>query len=110
MQRVAVPIVETDFTSLQVLSPEEIRIARVCNFVRRHRLGEMSDDDTWTFIRIRMSVPTTILVMDSVETKLFEAVKIRRDIMKVAKLAPRSGSQVIDETMSLWRTKQMAKP
>ena len=33
MQRVAVPTGETDFASFQVLSPEEIRIAKVCNFV-----------------------------------------------------------------------------
>ena len=68
MQKVAIPTGETDFTSFQVLSPEEIRIAKVCNFVRRHRLGEMSEDDTWAFRRILMSVPTAIRVMDSVET------------------------------------------
>ena len=109
MQRVAVPTGETDFTSLQVLSPEEIRIALVCNFVRIHRLGEMSEDDRWAFRIFLMSVPTTFLVMDSVETIFVEAIQFRRDMMKVARLARRSGSQVVDEIMSLWRTKKDGK-
>ena len=109
MQQVVGPTGETKLTSLQVLSPEEIRIAKVCNFVRRHKPGEMSEDDTCAFIRIRMSVPTTILVIDSVEMILFEAITIRRSITKAAKLARRSGSQVVDEIMSLWRTKKDGK-
>ena len=101
MQKVAIPTGETDFTSFQVLSPEEIRIAKVCNFVRRHKLGEMSEDDTWAFIRLLMSVPTTIIVLDSVEMIFFEAIKIRRSLMKTAKLACRSGNQVVDEIVKI---------
>ena len=41
--------------------------------------------------------------LDNKDQQLFHAMMFRRDIMKLAKLARRSGSQVVDEIMSLWR-------
>ena len=92
---------ENNFTCLQRLSPEELRIAKVCNFVRRHKAGEMTDDNTWTFRRVLYSVPVAIFVEDNKDQQFFHAIKLRIDIMKQAKLARRSGSQVVDEIISL---------
>ena len=109
MQKVAVSKDENKFSSLRSLSPEEFRIAKVCNFVRRHKAKQMTDANTWHFRRVLYSVPVTILVEDNKDTQFFHAVKVRRDIMKMATLVRRSGSQVVDEIMSLVRAHSQNK-
>ncbi len=81
----------------------------VCNFVRRHKAKQMTDANTWQFRRVLYSVPVTILVEDNEDTQFFHAVKVRRDIMKMATLVRRSGSQVVDEIMSLVRAHSQNK-
>ena len=98
-----------DFTSLQSLSPEEFCIAKVCNFVRRHKAKAMTDENTLTFRRVLYSVPVTFIVVDNKDQQFFHAIKLRRDLMKQAQLARRSGSQVVDEIMSLCRAHSHSK-
>ena len=72
-------------------------------------IEQMTDENTWQFRRVLYSVPVTILVEDNKDTQFFHAVKVRRDIMKMATLVRRSGSQVVDEIMSLVRAHSQNK-
>ena len=105
MQHVAVTSTQTDFRELTCISPEETRIAKVGNFVRRHKAGMFTGDDEWEFRRIMYCIPTQIFKMDSVMKRYFKAIMCRRLIVKQGRLVKRSASQVVDEIMSLWRSK-----
>ena len=60
MQKVAITTGENDFTDLTCISPEETRIAKVANFVRRHKQGEITNEQVWQFRRNIWCIPTTI--------------------------------------------------
>ena len=77
--------------------------------MRRHTATEMTDENTLTFRRVLYSVPVTFIVVDNKDQQFFHAIKLRRDLMKQAQLARRSGSQVVDEIMSLCRAHSHSK-
>jgi len=109
LQKVAVSKDEKDFANLRSLSPEEVMIAKVCNFVRRHKAGQMKDADTLGFRRLLYSIPVTFIAEDNKDKQFFSALQVRRDIQKMAILVRRSGSQVVDEIMSLVRAHSQNK-
>ena len=87
-QKVAVSKDEKDFTSLRSLSPEEFRIAKVCNFVRRHKAKQMTDENTLSFRKVLYSVPVTIFIEDNKDQQFVHAIKLRRDHVTVACTQP----------------------
>lgn len=105
MQEVAVTSDEVqrqDFGSLTCISPEEVRIAMILNFVRRHKAGDLDEQAIQTFRRNLYSVPTQIVKEDSTERRFFLAMKTRRAGQRHAKLTRRSASQTVSEVFAFW--------
>ena len=105
MQEVAVTsdeIQRRDFGSLTCISPEEVRIAMIMNFVRRHKAGDMDEQAVQEFRRNLYSVPTQIVKEDSTERRFFLAMRARRGVQRHAKLTRRSASQTISEIFAFW--------
>ena len=101
MQKIAVCSDEDKFTDLTVISPEETRIAHIVNFAIRHERGQISPEQEWEFKRNAWCIPCHFYVCDSIERRFFDAIAERRDAVKIYKLARRSGSQMVDEIMSI---------
>ena len=105
IQRVAVCSDDKDFTDLTCISPEEVRIAKIVNFVRRHEAGLVSPEQEQDFKRIAYCIPTLFYVCDSIEKRFFDAIASRRETIKICGMVKRSGSQLVEEIMSVWATR-----
>ena len=94
-----------DFTSV---TPEEIRIARIANIARRIRENSLTEDDLEKVSRNLWCVPTEFIIEDNKESRFFLAIQARRQHQKQARMCRRSGSQITDEIMSLWASRDGA--
>ena len=101
MQRIAVCSDEDKFTDLTVISPEEPRIAHICNFAMRHERGDVSAEEELDFKRVIWCIPCLFYICDSAEKRFFDALAERRDAVKMCRMVRRSGSQIVDEIMSV---------
>ena len=105
MQKVAVTSNETLWNDFKAISPEEVRITKIANIARRATNQELSDEDIWTCRRVIYCCPCEFVIEDSIEARFLASIESRRVTMKTANICRRSGSQVVDEIMSIRNTK-----
>ena len=100
MQKVAVCSDEDKFTDLTPISPEEIRIAKILGFVRRHELGEVTPEQLTEFKRTSWCIPTTFVRLNNEDARFFAALAERSDSVKNCRMVRRNGSQQVEEIIS----------